>query len=519
MTSSLISQSKDIDQTQKSYETVSISQESSIPNKLPENKRESSQNNEISQVDNSCLQILDPDEENVPIVNPQSEMDVQTPLKPFSQQYLAKVVIKENRITNVPAQGSFLVSGTNGTKKYAVTLHPEDCSCPSTRTCHHIIAARIAAGLPNIDAPINTISLTKLSKNSRKKADKKSGRKKARLLDVDVEPAPDSLYMTSSPGISNTDELKTVQKKENIPKSKKKIIFDSPLSKTNSEASLKQKNDLSEIPEEKESPDMPVLSPIGEVERQNRGQNTVLPATIPPSTPPLINLNESLEKFPCSPENISSWWIEKYHLTSDDLDILLSPSRWLNEKHMAVASQILKKQFSMKINGFHDTTHTPFPMNNYWKYDNKFPLTSSPAIQIHFNGSDHWVTSAKYNGNVYFLDSIFMPITGNINTNLELQLVAMYGSPGREMEVTIPRLQQQNNCNDCGLFAIANAVEISYNQYPWERRVLFMKDEMRGHLIKCFEEEKFTRFPSKANNYKSTKKKIYFYYLLLWNAR
>ena len=161
----------------------------------------------------------------------------------------------------------------------------------------------------------------------------------------------------------------------------------------------------------------------------------------------------------------------------------------------------------MKINGFHDTTHTPFPMNNYSKYDNKFPLTSSPAIQIHFNGSDHWVTSAKYNGNVYFLDSIFMPITGNINTNLELQLVAMYGSPGREMEVTIPRLQQQNNCNDCGLFAIANAVEISYNQYPWERRVLFMKDKMRGHLIKCFEEEKFTRFPSKANNYKSIKKR------------
>ena len=71
----------------------------------------------------------------------------------------------------------------------------------------------------------------------------------------------------------------------------------------------------------------------------------------------------------------------------------------------------------------------------------------------------------------------------------------------REMVVNVPRLQQQDNSSNCGLFAIANAVEICFNQYPWEKRVLFKRDKMREHLVKCFEDEKFTRFPSNKDSF------------------
>ena len=200
---------------------------------------------------------------------------------------------------------------------------------------------------------------------------------------------------------------------------------------------MKPKNDEPEITEEKKSPEMPVLLPIIKSEREDKTQTTsspTLPINISPITP-MSKFNESLEYVLDSPANTSiEWWKEKYHLSLDDLNILFSSSNWLNDNHMNAAIQILQKQFSKKLNGFHCTTHTPFPMGNYWKYDNKFPLTSSPAVQIHFNGTNHWVTSAKHNGHVYFLDSIFMPMQCNINPNLELQLVAMYGSPGRERD-------------------------------------------------------------------------------------
>ena len=42
--------------------------------------------------------------------------------------------------------GAFMVQGSKGSK-YAVTLFPkENCQCPSTGECYHIIAAKISIG-------------------------------------------------------------------------------------------------------------------------------------------------------------------------------------------------------------------------------------------------------------------------------------------------------------------------------------------------------------------------------------
>ena len=97
------------------------------------------------------------------------------------------------------------------------------------------------------------------------------------------------------------------------------------------------------------------------------------------------------------------------------------------------------------------------------------PLTKSPAVQIHYNGFDHWVTSVSVRGNVYFLDSLYKT-SPSINMKLDIQLAAMYGLSGKDLEIKVPNIQQQMDFNQCGVFAIANAVEFSFTRNPfWEK--------------------------------------------------
>ena len=156
--------------------------------------------------------------------------DVITPTDPppidrvlLTQAAMAQAVIDEQRIQQVPGMSSFVIKG-NRDDNYAVTLFPkEHCQCPATTTCHHILAARKSVGMP-IEEKKRTLSLSRLARNNRKKADKKSGRKRPRPLDVDVTPAPDSKRSAPSTSPSPTS-LKTPRSTKKKP-SAKKLRFD-----------------------------------------------------------------------------------------------------------------------------------------------------------------------------------------------------------------------------------------------------------------------------------------------------
>ena len=529
--------------------------------------------------------------------------------KSTSQLYLARTVIKDHRISNAPAQQSFVVSSsTNSQMKYAVKLFPhETCSCPSSSSCHHILAARIAVGInesPNSKKP--KINLSKLSKSNKKKQDKKSGKKNPRKGDVEVEPAPDSISKTSTASLStpfqnnsiskskrqinfdlpltipksnlssmssnqrkdtpkkykeqlsptmshlspaiNIERLGTtdkvipspevittcpvevelaseskskksiasistplqsnsILKKNNFPKSKKQVNVDFPKTLRKSGLSSMSSNKIKDVSKKEEkqlSPTMPHLSPAIKIEKQVI-TDKVLPSpaetTPSPSSP---KLNTPVTTISYSPINspLNETWLPMYNLKWDDLDTLLSPTQWLNSDIINAAMQILRQQFPL-INGLHGTWRIPYfvKKDKYWKYNDKFPLTPSPALQIHHNGTNHWTTSVKDNENIYFLDSLLNTnnISMAINTTLELQLAALYGSPGKNIEINVPRVQNQGNSTCCGVFAIANAVEFCFNN-SWENAINFKQGEMRSHIIKCFEEAKFTPFPSTSTN-------------------
>ena len=53
--------------------------------------------------------------------------------------------------------------------------------------------------------------------------------------------------------------------------------------------------------------------------------------------------------------------------------------------------------------------------------------------------------------------------------------------------------QQQSGGSDCGLFAIANAIELCFGLQP--SHAVYDQSSMREHLINCFSHHKLLPFP------------------------
>ena len=137
-----------------------------------------------------------------------TDLKHQSSVKISSQEGHANRVIFDKGIALVPEMGGFIVKGENN-KLYAVKLFPkESCQCPATGRCYHIIAARKSINVPTESNKIQEFNLNKLQKRSRKRADKKSGRKKPRVGDLDnsrIFPASDSILQTLDESNDNDD--------------------------------------------------------------------------------------------------------------------------------------------------------------------------------------------------------------------------------------------------------------------------------------------------------------------------
>ena len=132
-------------------------------------------------------------------VNVTPETKAASPLIVNVQESLATAFLKNNKLVHVPSMAAILVEGTKG-DKYVVTLFPKPkCSCPATSNCFHIIACQRSVGIEIKNDKPKILNLPPLRKNSRKRSDKKSGRKKPRINDYEIIPAPDSLITTSTP--------------------------------------------------------------------------------------------------------------------------------------------------------------------------------------------------------------------------------------------------------------------------------------------------------------------------------
>ncbi|CAG2232922.1 unnamed protein product [Mytilus edulis] len=332
----------------------------------------------------------------------------------------------------------------------------------------------------------NVVSLRALSKNSKKKIDKKSGRKQPRANDygIEFEPAPDSQFSINTPlkqKLMTTPSTNGSIKPNKTPKIS--TVFSTPKSKKKLELSVIEEDagETHIIDEKKNSTEINKSLPVKKRKIDD------------------INLDE-METPTKKTKTLSDLPWVAYCSQQHKQNIL--NNNYLCSDIIISTQNLLKFEFP-EINGFQETTLAPVKLNGKWVSETGFQSQESPSLQIHHNGNAHWVLSLQTrDGNIYLLDSLSL----NLTTSLEYQLTQIYGKDKKKLIIRIPDVQKQQNSIDCGLFAIANALEFCQTGFKGGTHITYEQKYMREHLIHCLENGKFTHFPK--NNFGKTPKNL-----------
>ena len=76
-----------------------------------------------------------------------------------------------------------------------------------------------------------------------------------------------------------------------------------------------------------------------------------------------------------------------------------------------------------------------------------------------YEGADHWLLYFNSNGRIEICDSLYCSLNDVKIKSLKALYKSYLDKRGRLVVTTIP-VQKQNDCNSCGLFAFAFAVDI-----------------------------------------------------------
>ena len=113
--------------------------------------------------------------------------------------------------------------------------------------------------------------------------------------------------------------------------------------------------------------------------------------------------------------------------------------------------------------------------------------------------SNHWICTSRRGGSiVHVMDSLGLFMSLNLFT--VLQIAKIYSLPKSQSVLQIHKMsvQQQHGTLDCGLFAIAYAVEVCLGRKP--QCASFIQKKMREHLFACLTKGMLTPFPITSNS-------------------
>ena len=167
----------------------------------------------------------------------------------------------------------------------------------------------------------------------------------------------------------------------------------------------------------------------------------------------------------------------------------------LTDESINIAQNILKKQFP-KIAGLQDTVIGKTQAFDIIRNEEKY-------IQILYAGSFHWIRVANTQKNK--TDNSYCQIcdsltNGSVPLDVAKQIAVFSYCELAEIVAEVLSVQQQTNCVDCGLFAIAFATSLAHNENPVRR--VYDTTKLRQHLVSCVEAGKMSVFPSHSTNEK-----------------
>ena len=181
-------------------------------------------------------------------------------------------------------------------------------------------------------------------------------------------------------------------------------------------------------------------------------------------------------------------WVHNLRLTMADKEILQS-GRWLTANHIQAVNKLLRQMFPGQ-NGLQDTHQLSVKQTWDCSPDN--------FVQIIFVEHGHWACLS----NVFSDRSDTIELFDSMHTiptaegSIGQQACCIAKSAKSELCIDVIGVQMQACTNDCGLFAISMAYDLCRGIDPFTQEVI--QDDMRAHLLSCFEEERMTPFPRVA---------------------
>ena len=154
-------------------------------------------------------------------------------------------------------------------------------------------------------------------------------------------------------------------------------------------------------------------------------------------------------------------------------------SDWLTDKHINYAQALIKSQF--QIQGLQSTL--------LQKSIHSISSTGNILQIVHCRGN-HWIVASTIlspPGVILVYDSLYDSIDSE-TAQIILNLFA-----NNHLKLEMVNVQKQVGPNDCGLFSIANAVQLAKKSDP--SKIKYIQRAMRPHLIKCFSQGRINSFP------------------------
>jgi hypothetical protein len=165
-----------------------------------------------------------------------------------------------------------------------------------------------------------------------------------------------------------------------------------------------------------------------------------------------------------------------------DISRQCQPQVRLDDDVINMAQQIMKQQ--RLVEGLQDTVLGPV---------GQFKVVRD-GVQILHTGADHWVTVLTRSDNTVLLyDSLGQSMT----QSLRLQIINLLGCTSGSITVLRENVQKQE-CNDCGVLAIAFAWALVSGRKPV--KLSLDSTYLRSHLMSCLLNLKFSDFPSTNRN-------------------
>ncbi|XP_043481310.1 uncharacterized protein LOC122510603 [Leptopilina heterotoma] len=175
---------------------------------------------------------------------------------------------------------------------------------------------------------------------------------------------------------------------------------------------------------------------------------------------------------------------EKVYLSDKDHTVLHTEGEMLNDNHITKFEKLLRREsnlaFNMQSTLYLITPEFIIPIDKNQKH-----------IQILFSGackSGQWICTYYDGLRLYIYNSLNK---GYLNEDQKKYLLRLYPF---KPPVVFSTVNLQPNGIDCGIYAIAFATSLYYNELP--NTVNYIHSEIRRHLIFMFENNRLISFPS-----------------------